>query len=220
MPGPCTRTPLPTRRASLLALAGFALGGCGGGAMEDGESSLAGTLVTRSIVANSNGTNYPLNIYLPPGLAAIRNTVPVIYLLDGDSRIAAVVDIVERTQAKVIVVGIGNEAMRSRDYVPANVCTSGGGGHAAYLDFIRFQLAPAIDVRHCRLSSSTPEMSTRVCGADGCTRSSPVGSGACAPRRCIAMSSTPTGSTRGKRPTANGSASTRCGRHRSPRSGI
>jgi len=145
MPGPCTRTPLPTRRASLLALAGFALGGCGGGAMEDGESSLAGTLVTRSIVANSNGTNYPLNIYLPPGLAAIRNTVPVIYLLDGDSRIAAVVDIVERTQAKVIVVGIGNEAMRSRDYVPANVCTSGGGGHAAYLDFIRFQLAPSIE---------------------------------------------------------------------------
>ena len=145
MPGPCTRTPLPTRRASLLALAGFALGGCGGGAMEDGESSLAGTLVTRSIVANSNGTNYPLNIYLPPGLAAIRNTVPVIYLLDGDSRIAAVVDIVERTQARVIVVGIGNEAMRSRDYVPANVCTSGGGGHAAYLDFIRFQLAPSIE---------------------------------------------------------------------------
>jgi hypothetical protein len=145
MPEACALTPLPTRRASLLALAGFAIGGCGGGGMEDGESSFAGTLVTRSIVANSNGTNYPLNIYLPPGLAAIRNTVPVIYLLDGDSRIASVVDIVERTQARVIVVGIGNEAMRSRDYVPANSCTSGGGGHAAYLDFIRFQLAPSIE---------------------------------------------------------------------------
>ena len=135
---------LPTRRASLLALAGLALGGCGGGGgMNDGSES--GSVVGRSIVANSNGTTYPLTIYLPPGLAAIRNTVPVIYLLDGDSRIAAVRDIVERIQARVIVVGIGNEAMRGRDYVPANSCTPGGGGEAAYLDFIRFQLAPSIE---------------------------------------------------------------------------
>jgi hypothetical protein len=35
--------------------------------------------------------------------------------------------------------------MRSRDYVPANSCTSGGGGQGAYLDFIRFQLAPSIE---------------------------------------------------------------------------
>ena len=134
----------PTRRASLLALAGLALGGCGGGGMDDGDG-MAGTVVSRSIVANSNGTFYPLNIYLPPGLAAIRNTVPVIYLLDGDSRIAAVVEIVERTQAKVIVVGIGNEALRARDYVPSNSCTPGGGGNALFLDFIRFQLAPSIE---------------------------------------------------------------------------
>ena len=145
MPDAPALPPLPTRRASLLALAGLALGGCGGGGMDDDGESPSGTVVTRSIVANSNGTTYPLNIYLPPGLAAIRNTVPVIYLLDGDSRIAAVVDIVERTEARVIVVGIGNEAMRGRDYVPANGCTSGGGGQAAYLDFIRFQLAPSIE---------------------------------------------------------------------------
>jgi len=144
MPDASSPTPLPTRRASLLALAGFTLGGCGGGAMDE-EESPSGTVVSRSIVANSNGMEYPLKIYLPPGLAAIRHTAPVIYLLDGDSRIAAVVDIVERTQARVIVVGIGNEAMRGRDYVPVNSCTSGGGGHAAYLDFIRFQLAPSIE---------------------------------------------------------------------------
>jgi len=54
----------------------------------DEEESPSGTVVSRSIVANSNGTEYPLKIYLPPGLAAIRHTAPVIYLLDGDSRIA------------------------------------------------------------------------------------------------------------------------------------
>ena len=184
MPDACALTPLPTRRASLLALAGFALGGCGGGGMEDGESSFAGTLVTRSIVANSNGTNYPLYIYLPPGLAAIRNTVPVIYLLDGDSRIAAVVDIVERTQARVIVVGIGNEAMRSRDYVPANVCTSGGGGHAAYLDFIRSSSRPR---------SRPTSAATRAAGSCSDIRTAAASSSMpCSPRRRRRATSPPT----------------------------
>ena len=106
---------------------------------------MAGTLQTRSLPARSNGTTYSLNIYLPPGIAAIRATVPVIYLLDGDSRFAAVVDIVERTQARVVIVGIGNEALRGRDYVPANICTPGGGGQGAYLDFIRLDLIPFVE---------------------------------------------------------------------------
>ena len=71
--------------------------------------------------------------------------MPVIYLLDGDSRFAAVVDIVERTQARVVIVGIGNEALRGRDYVPANICTPGGGGQGAYLDFIRLDLIPFVE---------------------------------------------------------------------------
>ena len=106
---------------------------------------MAGTLQTRSLPARSNGTTYALNIYLPPGLAAIRASVPVIYLLDGDSRFPAVVEIVERTQARVVIVGIGNEAMRGRDYVPANTCTQGGGGQGAYLDFIRLDLIPFVE---------------------------------------------------------------------------
>ena len=106
---------------------------------------MAGTLQTRTLPARSNGTTYSLNIYLPPGIAAIRASVPVIYLLDGDSRFAAVVDIVERTQARVVIVGIGNEALRGRDYVPANICTPGGGGQGAYLDFIRLDLIPFVE---------------------------------------------------------------------------
>ena len=30
-----------------------------------------------------------------------------------------------------MIVAIGNEALRARDYVPANICTPGGGGQAA-----------------------------------------------------------------------------------------
>jgi len=144
MPHDLAAPAFPDRRASLFALLGFALAGCGGGG-SDGESSMAGTLQTRSVTARSNGTTYSVNIYLPPGIAAIRASVPVIYLLDGDSRFSAVVDIVERTRAPAVIVGIGNEALRGRDYVPANVCTPGGGGEGAYLDFIRLDLIPFVE---------------------------------------------------------------------------
>ena len=134
----------PTRRASLFALAGFALSGCGGGG-SDAESSEHGTILSRSIVATSNGTTYPLNIYLPPNIAAIRNSVPVVYLLDGQSRFSALVDVAERSPSDFVIVGIGNEALRNRDYVPVNICTSSGGGQGAYLDFIRADLIPFVE---------------------------------------------------------------------------
>lgn len=144
MPNDADARVLPTRRASLVALLGVALAGCGGGG-SDGGSGLAGATTTRTLLARSNGTTYSLSIYLPPGLVAIQATVPVIYLLDGDARFAAVIEIVERTQARVVIVGIGNEALRGRDYVPSNTCTPGGGGHGAYLDFIRLDLIPFIE---------------------------------------------------------------------------
>ena len=145
MPDDLAAPALPSRRASLLALLGVALAGCGGGGSDGAASSLAGTVQATSLPARSNATVYPLNIYLPPDLAAIRASVPVIYLLDGDSRFPAAVDVVERTQARVVVVGIANEAMRNRDYVPPNSCTPGGGGEGAYLDFIRSDLIPFIE---------------------------------------------------------------------------
>ena len=45
----------------------------------------------------------------------------------------------------MIVVGIGNNINRAQDYVPTNTCTAGGGGNAAYLQFIRTELIPFIE---------------------------------------------------------------------------
>ena len=44
-----------------------------------------------------------------------------------------------------MIVAIGNEALRARDYVPANICTSGGGGQAAFLQFIGTELVPFVE---------------------------------------------------------------------------
>ena len=132
------------RRAAIVAMLGVAATACGGGG-SDTATPMAGTVQSRSLAARSNGTTYPLFVYLPPGGAAVLATLPVVVLLDGDSRFATLVEIVEATQARVIVVGIGNEFLRARDYVPANLCTAGGGGHAAFLDFIRFDLIPFVE---------------------------------------------------------------------------
>lgn len=135
-----------SRRSSLVALLGVFTAGCGGGGSGTAATpALAGSLQTSTISSTSNGTTYPLSIYLPPGTVAIRANLPTVYLLDGESRFQTLVDIVEAMHAKVIVVAIGNEALRARDYVPANTCTPGGGGQAAFLDFIRLELIPFVD---------------------------------------------------------------------------
>lgn len=137
--------PMPaTRRSSIFALLGLLLAGCGGGGSGGSTAAREGTLQTKTITARSNGTLYPLNVYLPPGNAN-RAALPVVYLLDGESRFSALVDIIEATHAQVIVIGIGNEAQRGRDYVPANLCTPGGGGQAAFFDFIRLELIPFVE---------------------------------------------------------------------------
>lgn len=134
-----------TRRHATLTLLASLLPACGGGGGggPDPKTMGGGTLQTRSVRARSNGTTYPLSVYLPPGPASGK--VPTVYLLDGESRFRTLVDVVETLRAQVIVVAIGNEAQRNRDYVPANDCTPGGGGHADYLSFIRADLTPFVE---------------------------------------------------------------------------
>ena len=96
-------------------------------------------------MASRNGTTYPIKVYLPPGAAVDKATMPVIYLLDGDSRFNAATSVVQASRARAIVVAIGMESLRARDYVPQNSCTPGGGGHAAFLDFICSELIPFVE---------------------------------------------------------------------------
>lgn len=120
----------------------LATAACGGGGS---DSAMAGTVRTQGFQSSHTGSAYPIHVYLPPGNAAAHAAMPVVYLLDGDSRLDTMVQIVESTRTLVIVVAIGNEARRNQDYVPVNTCTSGGGGHVAYLNFIRLELTPFIE---------------------------------------------------------------------------
>lgn len=106
---------------------------------------LRGTLEMKSITSKRNGFTYPLFVYLPPGADADRATLPIVYMLDAESRFRTMVDIAEANSARVIVLGIGNEENRSHDYVPANGCTEDGGGEAAFLDFVLNELVPFVD---------------------------------------------------------------------------
>ena len=127
-----------------MALLG-AIAGCGGGGSSSADTPMAGSLQTRNIAAAANGADYPLNIYLPPDPQLDRASLPVVYLLDGESRMAATVAVIEAMRARVIVIGIGNEAQRARDYVPVDQITLNGGGEGAFLDFIRFELIPFVE---------------------------------------------------------------------------
>ena len=131
-----------SRRTSMLALLGLAAG-CGGGSGD--PTPMAGSVQMRDITSSHNGTAYPLYLYLPRDAQVDRSTLPTVYLLDGESRFQTMVDIAEATRTRVIIVAIGNEAQRARDYVPSNLCTANGGGEAAFLAFIRLELIPFID---------------------------------------------------------------------------
>jgi predicted alpha/beta superfamily hydrolase len=102
----------------------------------------------------------------------MRANLPTVYLLDGESRFQTLVDIVETMHAQVMIVAIGNEALRARDYVPANTCTQGGGGQAAFLQFIGTELVPFVE----RTFPSDPQrrilLGTRTAAASCSMRSS------------------------------------------------
>ncbi len=129
-------------RLALSCLALLIAGGCGGGDGGGGPATMQGSTETRTLISRVSGKTYPLRVYLPPASACDRATLPIIYALDGDWWFTQLVDIAETTKSQVIVVGIGNNADRAIDYVPPNSCTPGGGGHVAYLAFIRNELIP------------------------------------------------------------------------------
>lgn len=106
---------------------------------------MEGTVQTGAVSSQINGTVYPLSIYLPPASAGPRGSLPVVYVLDGESWFDTLVSIVESARTRIIIVGIHGTGQRGRDFVPPNSCTANGGGHAAYFDFMRQELLPYVE---------------------------------------------------------------------------
>ena len=130
--------------AMVLLTVLVAVAGCGGSSGPSG-STMEGSIDRKFITSKVNTTTYPLDIYLPPASAGSRAALPVVYALDGEWRFAELVSIAESTHARIIIVAIGDELDRGRDYVPPNTCTPGGGGHVAFFDFIRTELIPLVE---------------------------------------------------------------------------
>jgi predicted alpha/beta superfamily hydrolase len=129
-----------------MLLFGIALTGCGGGSSSgDGGRPMEGTVETRTISSRFNVTHYPLSIYLPPASAGLRSTLPVVYLLDGETWFEPLVDIAESLSIRVIIVGVNGVGQRNHDFVPLNSCSPNGGGQDAYFDFIRQDLLPYVE---------------------------------------------------------------------------
>jgi predicted alpha/beta superfamily hydrolase len=143
------------RRSLLLALATpwiAPLAGCGGGGGSGGGDGAATPLTGgpgpgfASYTSARTGTTYPLRVHVPA--VGDRAAMPVVFALDGDSWFDTLVALSAGAARPFIVVAIGNlGALRNRDYVPANVCTTGGGGHAAFFDFLRTELLPDVQAQ-------------------------------------------------------------------------
>jgi hypothetical protein len=129
-----------------LGLPGLLLG-CGGGGSGQGPEPpppIQGTIDGRILRSREIGREYWLRVYLPPASAGSRDTMSVIYLLDGDTWFEPLLRIVDRSATRALVVGIDSASRRDIDYVPSNSCTSGGGGQATFLAFLRGEALPHI----------------------------------------------------------------------------
>lgn len=135
------------RRFLTVLLILFGLAGCGGGGGGSGPAPvpMSGTVISRTVASAITGSSYPLSIYLPPAGAIPMSNLPVVYALDGDWWFQELVSIAEETKTRMVIVGIGNNALRARDYAPVNTCNSSGGGNAAFFNFIRQELTPFVE---------------------------------------------------------------------------
>jgi predicted alpha/beta superfamily hydrolase len=150
------------RRNSLsirsLTLVVFAVLATAGAARAQQTIPLAERLDVPSKVLNETRT---ILVHTPRGYDPAR-PYPVLYLTDGDAQLfnmAATADFLARNgrMPQMIVVGIGNTD-RTRDLTPTRAPFETGdgrtldlptaGGSAAFLRFIRTELAPFIEQRH------------------------------------------------------------------------
>lgn len=116
--------------------------------------------------AKSNGVDYRIDVWLPPGLDTMTARPPVFVVTDANlafhtMRETAALLGISGEMSPVIVVGVGYpetdgrgytpDYMRSRtrDYTPTSVtAVPGGGGSAAFLSFLTDELVPTIESRY------------------------------------------------------------------------
>jgi Putative esterase len=145
--------PVPMRALAWFALALLcgALAACGGGGgggatpAPDTSAVDRGSRASTSFTSRNTGTTYPVSLFLPPASAGARSSLPILYVLDGESWFETLVGLSETRNLRAIIVAVHSAGTRNRDFVPFNSCTPGGGGQAAFLAFIRDELVPTIE---------------------------------------------------------------------------
>jgi predicted alpha/beta superfamily hydrolase len=137
------------RRSWLLAAPALLLG-CGGGGGESAPATpapLQGQVETQIVRARALGVDYGVRLYTPPVAAGPRAALPLWVVLDGENWLDTVARASESAATPVLVAAVNSVSRRDTDYVPPNTCTSGGGGQAAYLAFLRDELLPAVQAQ-------------------------------------------------------------------------
>ncbi len=128
----------------VVALFAAAIVGCGGGGSSGSSSSDAfGSTLFPSIRSAQTGSNYNLDIWLPPGYATGSATYPVVYATDCEYRfnplLAVLAGRTQRGATPVILVSIcaGPTAQRFNDYTMP--------GAARYFGFLTLELIPYVE---------------------------------------------------------------------------
>lgn len=140
------RNSLARAGAAMLLLCAVlaACGGGGGGPATPPVPTEEGSRVSLLVASSETRASYGVNVYLPPASAGDRATLPIVYVLDGQSWFDPLVNLAETTRKGMIVVALDG-IRRNQDYVPVNLCTTDGGGNEAFLAFIRKELIPKME---------------------------------------------------------------------------
>lgn len=103
-----------------------------------------------SLQSNKNGATYHIKVGLPENYFQSNEKYATLYVLDGEENFEFVANRCKEISAgnttqNVVVVSIGYGQDRSIDYTPTKVGSMTGGGEA-FLDFIKTQLIPAMEM--------------------------------------------------------------------------
>ena len=114
-----------------------------------GCSSLAGEIVWSDLVFEEQYTTYELNVYLPDNIEAMVD-LPWLLMLDGDVGFYDAAQLVEESIVDggqpFILVGLGQQATRNRDYTPTTTSDEEmSGGLEAFFSFVESEVIPSIE---------------------------------------------------------------------------